>query len=336
MLSAADKILQKALVGSPMNSAQWARIQAGLRDRAFFSARVEDVRRLAAARTATAEHAAGAKSLSETRRDIRDALAATGYVRPEGGEGTITDLMTQRRLDLIIKTNVQQARGWKQYMEGTTPGALAAFPAQRLIRVRQRRMPRDWASRWRMAGEATGWEGASREEMTALKTSPIWRKLSRFGNPFPPFDFNSGMELEDVGKRRTVELGLANREELNEMVKKAAEAPVPDFNANLATKVTPDEGEMLRERFGDQVDISDGMAKWVERPFAGMNPGETRSMPGADGLVTVPAASVAGLSADLEALLPSMLREGGVFETLTGDKLLAEVVNGIFKGIVKK
>lgn len=336
MLTAADKILQKALVGSPMNSAQWARIQAGIRDRAFFSARVEDVRRLAAARTATAEHAAGAKSLSETRRDIRDALAATGYVRPEGGEGTIADLMTQRRLDLIIKTNVQQARGWKQYMEGTSPGALAAFPAQRLVRVRQRRMPRDWASRWRMAGDATGWEGASHEEMTALKTSPIWRKLSRFGNPFPPFDFNSGMELEDVGKRRTVELGLATREELRDMVQKAAETPVPDFNANLATKVTPDEADMLRGRFGDQIEISDGMAKWVERPFAGMNPGETRSMPGADGLVTVPAEAVADIGADIEALLPSMLREGGVFETLKGENFSPRSSTGFSRGVLRK
>jgi hypothetical protein len=28
--------------------------------------------------------------------------------------------------------------------------------------------------------------------MIARKDSPIWEALSRFGTPYPPFDFNSG------------------------------------------------------------------------------------------------------------------------------------------------
>ena len=36
-----EKILQKTLVTSGLNSAQWNQVQAGLRDRAFFSSRVE-------------------------------------------------------------------------------------------------------------------------------------------------------------------------------------------------------------------------------------------------------------------------------------------------------
>ena len=34
-MTAADKILQKALVGSGMDSRQWSAVQAGLRDRAY-------------------------------------------------------------------------------------------------------------------------------------------------------------------------------------------------------------------------------------------------------------------------------------------------------------
>lgn len=335
MLSAADRILKKAVVGSAMNSAEWASVQAGLRDRAFFLSTVENVHFLHRARQLVAEHAAGGKSLSETRRDLRDALERAGYVRPEGREGRISDMMTQRRLDLIVQTNVQQARGWRQFIEGTSPGALAAFPAQRLVRVRQRRMPRDWESRWQIAGRAVGWEGASREQMVALKTSPIWAKLSRFGNPFPPFDFNSGMGLEDVGKREAIALGLATREELGAMVKTAKETPPPAFNGNLAAKVDPDEADLLRDSFHDQVEIVDGEARWVERPLDAMKVGEWRTMPGADGAVKVPAEAVAGLPDEIMQLLPALLREGGQLETLTGDKLLAQIVDGILKGVTK-
>ena len=276
-MTPADKILQKALVGSDIDSRQWSMVQAGLRDRAFFSATVEDARVLHAFRDATARVAAGGMSASEARTAMRDALTAAGYHRPEGAEGSMRDLLSQRRLDLVIKTNVEQARGWAQRMEGTTLGALAAFPAQRLVRVRGRRAPRDWPARWKEAGDAVGWEGASREEMTALKLSPIWVELSRFGTPYPPFDFNSGMGLEDVGKRRAIELGLATREELAEAVREreaaggaGAQPPsasVPSFNANLRadvpfTRNDSPEAEWLRSRFGDQVKISNGVVEW--------------------------------------------------------------------------
>ena len=34
--------------------------------------------------------------------------------------------------------------------------------------------------------------------MVALKEDPVWTRISRFGQPWPPFDFNSGMGVEDV------------------------------------------------------------------------------------------------------------------------------------------
>ena len=39
-MSPADIILRKALVGSGLDSAGWSTIQAGIRDRAFFSSQV--------------------------------------------------------------------------------------------------------------------------------------------------------------------------------------------------------------------------------------------------------------------------------------------------------
>ena len=286
-MTAADKILQKALVGSGLDSRRWSAVQAGLRDRAFFSATVEDVRVLGAFRTACAKLAAGETDPSSARIEMRDALKAAGYRPPDAedqGPGGIRNLMNQRRLDLILKTNVEQARGWAQFMEGTTPGALLAYPAQRLVRVRQRRMPRDWAARWKEAGDAVGWQGACRDEFVALKLSPIWAQLSRFGTPYPPFDFNSGMGVEDVGKRKARELGLLEGEgggEGEEQGGAGAQSPsvVPSFNANLQATVPnirsdSEEGLFLKRAFGDQVKIQNGVVSWEGELMQGIVSGK--------------------------------------------------------------
>jgi len=69
-VTAAEKILKKALVASNLDSRQWNAIQAGIRDRAFFSSHVEWPNILDAARQLTKEHANGEASLSEQRRDL--------------------------------------------------------------------------------------------------------------------------------------------------------------------------------------------------------------------------------------------------------------------------
>lgn len=285
-MTAADKILQKALVGSSMDSRQWSAVQAGLRDRAFFSATVEDVRVLGAFREAVAKVAAGEMSSSDAHTAMRDALTAAGYRPPDAedqGPGGIRNLMNERRLDLILKTNVQQARGWAQFMEGTTPGALLAYPAQRLVRVRQRRMPRDWSARWKEAGDAVGWEGANRDAPVALKLSPIWARLSRFGTPYPPFDFNSGMGVEDVGRRKARELGLLEDGETGPSTENPDRPPPapPSFNADLQATVPTmrgdsPEAEWLRAKFGDQIDIRNGAVKWKGELIQGVLGGTER------------------------------------------------------------
>ena len=75
-MTPAEKILQKSLAASDMDSRQWSAVQAGLRDRAFFSATVEDVRVLHSFRETVAKVAAGEMSESEARTAMRDALTA--------------------------------------------------------------------------------------------------------------------------------------------------------------------------------------------------------------------------------------------------------------------
>ena len=67
MLTASEKILQKALVGSNLDSRGWNSIQAGLRDRAFFSSQVMEPHLLDAMQKLSAEYARGGTDLSKLR-----------------------------------------------------------------------------------------------------------------------------------------------------------------------------------------------------------------------------------------------------------------------------
>ena len=49
--------------------------------------------------------------------------------------------------------------------------------------------------------------------MIALKGDPIWAAISRFGTPWPPFDFGSGMGVEDIDWEEAVELGVLKKDD---------------------------------------------------------------------------------------------------------------------------
>ena len=264
-MTEAELILQKALVGSGLDSSQWNQIQAGFRNRAFFSSRVAEVNILAAMRERVAKYAEGETDLSKIRMMIRDDLRRANYTPEPRQENTIHDLFSQARLDVIIKTNVAQARGYMQYAEGMSPGAFAAFPAQEFTRIAHRRNQRqDWPQRWAKAGGKT-YGG----RMIALKDDPVWERLSVFGNPFPPFDWGSGMGVLDVDRKTAIRLGLISDEELRGKVQQLRQKPVPDFNANLqATVPVPNLrhdslcGQVLIKNFGDQVAIENSVVSW--------------------------------------------------------------------------
>ena len=259
-MTAAEKMLQKALVGSNLDSRQWNSIQAGLRDRAFFSSQVASARILHAAREMAAERAGGNISASEFRREMRKVLGRDGYDAGDG-RGTIKDLMTKARLDVIQRTNVEQARGYVHHLEATAPGAVAAFPAQELVRVRQRKNPRDWRKRWEDNGGKL-YDG----RMIALVDDPIWTAISAFDNPFPPFDFGSGMGVRAVKKSEAVRLGVITAGELKEKVDAMREKPAPSFNGSLQAEIPMEDGSpearRLKDIFGDQVRFDGNVAHW--------------------------------------------------------------------------
>lgn len=109
-------------------------------------------------------------------------------------------------MEVTLQTNVDLARGWQQREQMKKD---KSQPGLRLYRAQEARQPRNWADRWQQAAAAVDWEGVAKGgQMVALIESPIWVELSRFGQPYPPFDFGSKMRVRAVPYEECEKLGL--------------------------------------------------------------------------------------------------------------------------------
>lgn len=235
MASGAD-ILAKTLMPTSASSAEIREnVAAQIRARSLFSARTTSARYLAELRRVLAEVADGRMNLATARTTLREFGQAIGYA-PESGfpgdpsvppaeAGSLKDLLSARRLRLVVETNVRQARSAKQQIDGSSDYALYAYPAWSLERVYTRTKARgDWGLRWMAAGDSVGWAGAAKgaptvfgaPRMIALKDSPIWAALGSgiggfddvLGVSMPPFAYGSGLGWVAVKRAVAEELGL--------------------------------------------------------------------------------------------------------------------------------
>ncbi len=285
-----DAVSAKTPIGAKLRSKDWQeKVALGLAEDAFMSAGVESVRVLDEiqkgigkilsevrdARTAKktkVDPATGEKVLDDggfamdRGKWIRDTqrLANSAGLRNVDPEkrGGLEDFGSERRLKLILEQQIGAAQSKAFWEQGNDPDLLAAFPALRLIRVRASKVQRDWDKRWKDAAEAVNYEGvATNGEKVALKSSNIWRELSRFGRPYPPFDFNSGKGVEEVSREETDAMGLTSP---GERIGSGADAWREDLEASVKT-LSPESTARLQSYFGEQLTIADGMAKW-KRP----------------------------------------------------------------------
>jgi hypothetical protein len=186
------------------SSAELSLLPVAIRQQALFSARLNTLSPLVQIGSDIKGILSGERSESEARRDIRTSLHAAGYQPPSGFEGSLLDHTSRSRLDLILQQNVRAARGYGKWASDMDPDLLDLWPAQELVRVMARRNPRsDWNRRWAKAG---GRLFGTR--MIALKTDPVWVTINRFGVPYPPYDYGSGMGVVDVPRATAVRLGL--------------------------------------------------------------------------------------------------------------------------------
>lgn len=144
-------------------------------------------------------------------------------IKEHGLEG----IMDSERIDFALSTARDVANGAGVYAkEAADAEVVEAYPAWELKRIYDRDVPRgfrllkgtlvpvpgdDWESRWIAAGGELI-DG----RMIALKSDPIWQALGdgvggytdTLGNPFPPFAFNSGYDVDNIGRVECIELGL--------------------------------------------------------------------------------------------------------------------------------
>jgi hypothetical protein len=281
LAAAVDRLESKTPIAADLTSDQWAQIELGLSDRAFFSSRVNDIgvvtemqSRIDDALSLARRDGGAFMDRSRFIADLRGILGAE-----PGDSGDLTDITSSARLGLIYDFNTEDAMEYGRWVARQNPAILDAFPCNELVRVEAREVPRgyrrgakgrlvevpeeSWPARWdRAGGDFVG------GRMIALKNDPIWIRISRFGRPWPPFDFNSGMGLADVSRDEAEQLGVIQPHDL---------VPKPmqmDFNHNLQASIpdaTPAVMESMKRIFGDQVAVAkDGTVAWQGQQLAAL------------------------------------------------------------------
>lgn len=255
--AAVARFRSKNPVASPLRTREWQEMALAMKERAFFSSTVTSIQTLSQLSSKIDE------SLSlgsrEAGRAFMDRSRFIAEMRQElgaapGDSGQLTDLGSAKRLGLIYDFQKEDAMEYGRWAAGQDPDILDAYPCQELKRVEEREDKRDWATRWTAAGGR--FHG---DRMIARKDDPVWSAISRFGRPWPPFDFGSGMGLEDVDRDEAVALGVIEEGT-------TVSPTLEDFNRGLEASVpnaTPAVLEGFKEIFGDQVDVDlQGKVVW--------------------------------------------------------------------------
>lgn len=264
LADAAASLGSKTPIGAALSSAEWADVPLQLRETAFFSARVESARLLSAMQDGLVRQASMLRERVANGEALisRDSWMASirGLAEKLGvqtvgttGAGTVRDIRSNPRLGLIYDFQTQRAAEFARWKMEQDPDVLDAYPAQELVRIEDRQVPRDWRQRWAETGTPMP-DG----RMVALKSSPVWAQLSRFGTPFPPLDFGSGMGYEDIDRDEAERLGLIEPQQRAV----PAEAGFADNLEASAMGLDDATQARLLADLGDRAELVDGRIRW--------------------------------------------------------------------------
>jgi len=256
---AIDKIANRTPIGSQMISAEWQDVPVAIRDRAFFSSQVENIRFLQRGQDKITDFLEGARettpeglalavgSRAQFVEMMREFAIAEGMGPLDPADaGSIKDITSERRLGLIFDTQTRQADDYGYWRQGMDGDVLNEFPAQRFVRVQQVKEPRQSHQQF--------------EDQVYLKTDPIWAKVinADFGVPWGPWGWGCGHDVEDVDRGEAEDLGLVKPGQ-------RLEPETKNFNENLrasAYGLDPELLDKLKKDLGEQLVIEDGEMRW--------------------------------------------------------------------------
>ena len=162
-----------------LKSADLARIEAGIKANAFFSAGVAQEHVLMKLREVSDAYSMGKLDLATARLKLKDWLVANGAGRKEEpgsqADSVLSNLWTTSRLNLILRQNARMAMAVGEYEAGMSNRDM--FPYWRYI-ASTSTSPR--ASHRAYAGKVY------------RKDDPIWKRI------FPPWEFNCKCSVEEV------------------------------------------------------------------------------------------------------------------------------------------
>lgn len=216
-ISQALKIAQnRGIFPTYLSATDTADVVKKLEHQVFWSARTTQAEYLMELKALVDRYVSGEgpdNDLAQLRVEARQLLATYGYT-PERGfpgdaklgippatAGSLRDLSSEKRLNLIFDTQAKLARGLGQKLRGIERVDMA--PAWELVRVESRENIRDWVKRWNIAADNVDNSGVY-AVLIAHKQSPIWPALGSKAL-FPdaldvdhaPFALHSGMGLRE-------------------------------------------------------------------------------------------------------------------------------------------
>lgn len=229
---------------------------AAVRSRSVFSARTTSAVYLQEVKDAVELAMQGGyeNDIPMLRLRLKETLTRLGYTPetgfpgdelldiPEAKPGSLRDLSSDRRINLILETQISLARAASQKQRGLEPDRLARWPGWELVRVYRRRVPRGeegtlgWSGRWLRAGGPVNETG----RLIARKDDPIWRALGdpdlfedAIGVDTPPFAYNSGLRWVEVSRAEMEALGLMDSTTARPVAPAPASEPFPDPTVSL-------------------------------------------------------------------------------------------------------
>lgn len=269
LLRALDLVKAKGVLPSALSSAEQREVFVrSMRERALIMARVTQADFLVVVKRSVEEFTAGhgrgkgaliAEMQSWLQRFGYD--PATGFPGdealgiPPAEPGSLRDLSSWKRLELVLETERALALGRAQKAQGETEVALHLFPAWEFTRLEESEVPRgtegtssdSWSTRWvKLGGPYPVWDRQlSRFRLIALKGDPIWTALgdsTRYSDclnvDYPPFAFNSGFGWRGVARGELRRLNLNFTED-----QEAAAARAKSVSTSPQTSMSPAEAK---------------------------------------------------------------------------------------------